>query len=460
MKAIRDWSGALERGLADIRQQFQLVSDFPQVVEEAAAAAAQRQPTEHVDRTDWPFVTLDPLSSTDLDQAFHIERSGSDLILHYAIADVDFFVDLGGPIEAEAWVRGETIYLPDGKVRLYPKILGESAASLLPDGDRPAILFTVRVAPNGEVRLDGVERALIRSRAKLGYATVTADDLPAGFDEIDRRVEAAERARGASRVEPPQQELVEVKKGRFELGFRPMSPVENANASLSLAANLAIAAALSERHTGLFRVMPEPGKKSTKRLRYTAAAFGIDWPRDRPLIEFERSLDPNRPREAAMMLAIRRAGERAGYAPFREGEPPWHSAVAATYVHATAPLRRLADRYVCAAALAVANGEAVDPRISEAFERLPPVMAKADSKAGQVTSAAIDLAEAVALSDDVGKSFRAHVTDVDARGARLQLCELPVVTRIASDGLAPGDVLDLRLAEVAPQRRLIRFEPA
>lgn len=459
MKAIRDWGGVLETGLATIREQYQVPGDFPPAVEAAAAEAATRRPSGHVDRTGWHFVTLDPASSTDLDQAFHIEAAGDDWLLHYAIADVGFFVDPGGPIDVEAWARGETIYLPDGKANLYPRILSEGAASLLPDGDRPSILFTVRIAPDGITRLDGVERALVRSRAKLGYAHVTPDDLPAGLDAIHQRIEAAELARGASRVEPPQQELVEIEPGRFSLDFRPMAPAERSNASLSLATNLAVAQALSAHRTGLFRVMPEPGKMAIKRLRHTARALAIDWAQDASLDVFERSLDPNDPREAAMMLAVRRAGERASYAPFRDGETPWHSAVAATYVHATAPLRRLADRYVCLAALAVCNGEPVPAFVGEAFAALTPVMDRADSKAGQVDAAAIDLAEAVVLQCDVGKAFEARVTDIDQRGARLQLCDLPVVTRLDGEGLSPGDALTVRLTEADPERRLVRFVP-
>ena len=57
---------------------------------------------------------------------------------------------------------------------------------------------------------------------------------------------------------------------------------------------------------------------------------------------------------------------------------PWHAAMAATYAHATAPLRRLADRYVVRAALAVANGQPVPAAVSEAFQRLPATMAKAE----------------------------------------------------------------------------------
>ena len=43
--------------------------------------------------------------------------------------------------------------------------------------------------------------------------------------------------------------------------------------------------------------------------------------------------------------------------------------MAATYAHATAPLRRLADRYVVEAALAVANGDAVPDDVAGGVRR-------------------------------------------------------------------------------------------
>jgi len=60
-----------------------------------------------------------------------------------------WFVAEGGPLDTEAWARGTTCYLPDGKASQYPKLLSENAASLLPDGDRPAVVFAVRVDPAG-----------------------------------------------------------------------------------------------------------------------------------------------------------------------------------------------------------------------------------------------------------------------------------------------------------------------
>jgi len=457
VKTLADNAHALADGLAAIRVQYQVVGDFPPEVDQAAEDAARRVPSAHVDRTERPFVTLDPASSTDLDQAFAIERAGDDLILHYAIADVAWFVDDGGPIDSEAWKRGETQYLPDDKARLYPAVLSEGAASLLPDVLRPAVIFTTRVAPDGSVTLDGAERAVIRSRAKLAYDSVKDGDLPAGFAELSDRISRAEDARGAERVDPPQQEVFRKPDGSLDLGFSPRLESEDRNASLSLATNMAVADALFAHQTGLFRVMAEPDDGAIRQLRHTARAFGLTWPGNAPLTQFQKTLSPSDPRQAAFMLAIRRAGHGAGYVPYQPGKIPWHAAMAATYAHATAPLRRLADRYVVRAALAVANGQPVPERVAQAFDKLPPVMAHAEAIDGQIQRAIVDLAEALLLEGSEGQSFPAIVTDLDERGARIQLRDLPVVARVVAHAVAPGDAIVVKLTAIDPVRRSISF---
>lgn len=144
MKAIHDPTGALAEGLVALREQYKLPVEFPPSVLAAAEEAIHRPLDGHGDRTSIDFATLDPASSRDLDQAFFIEQSGGDLILRYAIADVGWFVRDGDPLDVEAWRRGTSIYLPGDKVPLYPMTLSEGAASLLPDVDRPAIIFSVR----------------------------------------------------------------------------------------------------------------------------------------------------------------------------------------------------------------------------------------------------------------------------------------------------------------------------
>jgi exoribonuclease R len=171
----------------------------------------------------------------------------------------------------------------------------------------------------------------------------------------------------------------------------------------------------------------------------------------------ERTLDPAEPSQAALLLAIRRASPGASYAPYRDGVTPWHAAMAATYAHSTAPLRRLADRYVVMAALAVANGQPVSSATSEAFAKLPKVMARAGGLGGNIQRAVIDLAEAVVLKDRIGETFTAVVTDVDQRGPRIQLCGLPIVSRLKNAEVAAGETIKVRLEIADPEARRIEF---
>jgi exoribonuclease R len=203
--------------------------------------------------------------------------------------------------------------------------------------------------------------------------------------------------------------------------------------------------------------MPEPDGWAIRRLRHSARALGVEWPKDMKLEDRERSLNPNVPPEAAFMLAIRRAGTHASKAPYPEGERPWHSAMRATYVHATAPLRRLADRFVIEAALAVANGRDVPATVTSAFECLPDVMNRADAKAAQVDAAVLELAEAVILAGKAGERFDGTVMDIGDRGAQIQLTDPAVITRIPVNGLAVGESVRLRLEKADPARRLARF---
>ena len=146
--------------------------------------------------------------------------------------------------------------------------------------------------------------------------------------------------------------------------------------------------------------------------------------------------------------------------PFHAGERPWHSAMQATYVHATAPLRRLADRYVTEAALAIANGKPVPDVVTQSFAKLPDVMNRAEARATQVDSAVLELAEAVVLQGEVGRTFEGCVTDLDERGARVQIADPAILTRIPANGLGIGDPVQVRLQEADPVRRLTRFVPA
>ncbi len=324
------------------------------------------------------------------------------------------------------------------------------------------MLLSVAIDPHGDAQLRSAERVVIRSRAKLGYETARTEQLSPLLAELAARVTAAEDRRGASRVEFPEQEVDPDpdRPGGYLLTLRTRRDSEDHNAAMSLAANLAVARTLLAARTGLFRVMPAPDERDVRVLRRVAAGLELPWPRDRPLATFERALPPG-PRSAAFLLAVRRSGGGADYRAFDAAEPPFHAAIAAPYAHATAPLRRLADRYVLEAVCALAAGESVPTHVTEAFAELPAAMDRAEARANKVDRAVVDLVEAAVLSGREGEQFDAWVIDTDERGARIQLAEPAVIARLDGSGseVMPGDRLIVRLVAADSTERRLSFEP-
>ena len=85
-------------------------------------------------------------------------------------------------------------------------------------------------------------------------------------------------------------------------------------------------------------------------------------------------------------------------------------------------------------------------------------MARADARSGQIERAVIDLAETVMLRDRIGERFEAVVTDLDERGTRIQLRDLPVVARVSAHQVEPGDTIRVQLTGADPETRKLTFQ--
>ena len=463
----------MREGIAAIQQELELSASFPESVEAAAAEAAANPRLPDLDRTDIELVTIDPESARDLDQAMHIERSGDGYVVHYAIADVAAFVRPGDPVDVEANRRGETYYGADSKVPLHPTVLSEGAASLLPDQVRPALLWTIQVDDVGEGIDVQVERALVRSRAKLSYEGVqaeidagTASELVGLLKEVGELRLAREAARGGVSLPLPEQELVETDEGHWELEFRRMLPVESWNAQISLLTGMAAASLMVYARVGILRTLPPADPRDVKRLHRTARALGIDWPAEQLYPDFIRSLDPSRPTHAAMVVACTRLLRGAGYVTFN-GELPeqaQHSALASEYAHVTAPMRRLVDRYAGEVCVALCAGTDVPDWVVSAMAELPDTMAGSGRRANQYENAVVDLCEAELLHDRVGERFAAVVVDLDEKDPRKGDITIqdPAVeaTVTGSADLPLGEEVSVELVSADPRTRDVEFRLA
>jgi exoribonuclease R len=451
-----------------LRRELELPERFPPAAQaEADRVAAGPPPLPPRDRTDLPFVTIDPPESMDLDQAMHLERrDAGGFRVRYAIADVAAYVRPEGALAEETWRRGETVYLPDGRVPLHPPVLSEGAASLLPDQVRAAVLWTIELDASGETVDVRVERAAVRSRAKLNYAGVQADAdakrlaAPiALLPELGALLVERGLARGGINLPTPAQE-VEPNNGGWHLVLRAPYPVENFNAQISLLTGMAAARLMLDGKVGLLRTMPPPPPAALDNLRTVAASLGIAWPEGASAGRVIATVDPGDPRGAAFLDRAAELMRGAGYTAFDGAPPeqPEQAAVAAPYAHVTAPLRRLADRYTTEVCLALSAGVAVPDWARVALPKLPEVMAASSRRAGTATRAAVDLTEAVLLADRVGAEFDAAVLDVENGKAVVAIDDPPVQARCAGAGFAVGTRVRVRLTTADPGQRRVLFE--
>jgi exoribonuclease R len=454
-------------GFGALRRELKLPDGFPAAVSDEAERSAADPPRPLVDRTDVPFATIDPATSLDLDQAMCLQRrSGGGYRVYYAIADVASWVRPGGAVDVEAWGRGQTVYLPDGKVPLHPKVLSEDAASLLPDRDRPAVVWTIDLDSDGGTVDVRVERALVRSRAKLDYERVQSD-VDAGqaaepvtlLPEIGKLLIERGLGRGAINLPIPDQQVERDGDGDgWRLRLRAPLAVEEYNAQISLLTGATAAKIMIDGRIGLLRTMPAPQPEAVARLRAAAPALGVLWPEGVQVGAVIATLDPADPRAAAFLDQAVELMRGAGYRAF-EGQAPadaGHGAVAAPYAHVTAPLRRLADRYATEVCLALHSGVEVPEWVRQALPKLPAVMSSTDRIAGTAERGAVDLVEAVLLQQRVGEVFEAAVLDVDPGVVALD--EPAVQARCEGDGLVAGTRVRVRLVEADPSRRKVVFQ--
>ncbi len=459
----------LDPHIEAIRADLQVSAEFPAEVTAAAEAAAAAPRLPDLDRTDLEFLTIDPASAMDLDQALHLERAGDGYRVHYAIADLMAFISPDDPVDLESRRRGETLYGADSKVPLHPPAISEAAGSLLPDEVRPALLWTIDLDADGEGTRAHVERARVRSRRRWDYAEAQAAlDAGTGGEQLELLREigelrmAREAARGGVSLPLPEQE-VEVTDGHLRLVFRQLLPVEEWNAQISLLTGMAAASLMVYARIGLLRTLPPADPRDVRRLHRTAAALGIEWPAEMTYPDFIRSLDPSRPAHAAMVVACTRLLRGSGYAAF-DGElpaEPEHSAIASEYAHVTAPLRRLADRYASEVCVALCADADVPAWVRERLHELPDVMRESGRRANQYENQVLNLIEAVVLADRVGEEFSGVVVEAsekDPTRGEVTVPDPAVEARVSSARPLPvGEQVTLRLSEADPASRSVQF---
>ena len=451
-------------------------------VEEIDEMLATKELERRIDLRHLPFVTIDPASARDHDDAVFAERRPRNPValvdppgvrrpnkksssgatwthrLWVAIADVSHFVKEGGWIDSEARRRGNSFYFPDRSIPMLPERLSSDLCSLRPEVDRLAMVVELRLAADGQVADSLFHEAVVRSRAGLAYEDAArwlsaeredvslespewGDSLRC-LDEIADALTRTRRRAGAIVLELPEVEILLDDEGRpIDARLRARNRAHLLIEEAMLAANRAVARALdfAERET-IHRIHPSPSGQKLAALSDLLARLGVGFEGD--LAEpgvLARVLDDVKgmPSEERIHLAALRSMSQARY----EAESRGHYALRFDhYLHFTSPIRRYADLEVHRALKRMLGGDSptrgVKQKTSSKAARLAIWLSGRERVATEVERDAEALACCAIMSGREGERFEARVTGATEYGLFVRL-ESPTTS-----GLVPMRTLE------------------
>jgi len=353
-----------------------LEDEFPAAVE-AIARALPRQVGEadlagRLDLRELRFVTIDPATARDFDDAVAIEPGPRGSVrVWVAVADVSHYVPEGSPLDQEARRRGCSVYLPDRAIPMLPPELSSEICSLVPDLDRLAMVVRLDLGPTGRVLAAEQAAAVIHSRGRLDYGGVAAAlagdlrgrrtgyqehlDLLESLQQVATALHKKRLQRGALDLDLPEAEVRldedDPDRVRDIVESRPDQPIKRAYnlvEELMVAANEAVADAfVAAELPTLWRIHAPPREEALLRLAELLGSYGLrvdpeSLAEERGMAQLLRRLAQH-PAARPLSFQVLRTLKQAVYSTENVG----HFGLASpAYLHFTSPIRRYPDLHV------------------------------------------------------------------------------------------------------------------
>jgi len=351
--------------LAVIRQ-FDLPDEFSDAALAEARRAAERLDEEAVrgrrDLTDLLVITIDPEDARDFDDAISLaEHPDGSVTLGVHIADVAHFVPVGSRLDAEAYERGTSVYLPTTVLPMLPEVLSGAACSLQEGRRRLTKSVFITYGPDGEPGEVDLCRSVIRSTKRLTYRQAQAvldgkadgevppevADLLRRMDRLARRLLERRRRLGYLELDLPEVDLEFDDRGRVVAAHPEDTSFSHRIIEMFMVeANEAVARELDRAGLPCVRrIHPPPDDEAADELRHYARSVGhrLTDPTDRRALQALLNKVRGKPEAYGIHLAVLRSLQKAEYSLKPEG----HFALGSeAYCHFTSPIRRYPDLMV------------------------------------------------------------------------------------------------------------------
>jgi ribonuclease R len=472
-----------------IIRKHHLPHRFPaEVIDEAQRFSSAIRADEIAGRSDFrgmDVVTIDGETARDFDDAVWVDRTPQgNWILHVHIADVSHYVRPGSAIDAEARLRGTSVYFPDRAIPMLPLELSTGLCSLNPKVDRLCVSALLEIDNRGDIVRQEFVRGVMRSVERMTYTNVhlllegdtgQRERYAALVDRFEMMRDLAhiltrKRARRGSIDFDLPEPLIEFNEWGEMTGVQraPRNIAHRIIEEFMLAANEAVAAHLERLEIpSIYRIHETPDPARVMEFEEVAARFGYSLgmgaipvkrfsytSRHRDGSKSRRDIvvpDPGlsvtsrnyqklvariegKPEERILSYLMLRSLKQARYSERNQG----HFALAAdTYTHFTSPIRRYPDLALHRVLVSTIL-QAKPPYTTGEVHAVAEESSYSERRAAEAERELVEWKKAKFMEERLGEEFQALIISTTRFGFFVELQELFVEGLVPIESL-PGD---------------------
>ena len=318
------------------------------------------------DLTKLPIITIDGADAKDLDDAVYVEKlENGNYKLIVAIADVSHYVKKDTVLDLEARHRGNSVYLVDRVLPMFPKEISNGICSLNEKEEKLTFSCEMEIDLKGDVVNYEVYKSVIKSVHRMTYKDVNAildgdKDLINEYSdiyemlkqmlELSKILRAKKFTRGSIDFELPELKVVLDKDNNKveKVLLRDRGEGEKIIEDFMIAANETVAERIYWLElASIYRTHEKPDREKIVGLNEILAKFGYKIPNFDNLHpkQFQEIIERSKDKETSMLVhkTILRALKQARYTV----EDIGHFGLSSShYTHFTSPIRRYADLMV------------------------------------------------------------------------------------------------------------------
>ena len=318
------------------------------------------------DLTKLPIITIDGADAKDLDDAVYVEKlENGNYKLIVAIADVSHYVKKDTVLDLEARHRGNSVYLVDRVLPMFPNEISNGICSLNEKEEKLTFSCEMEIDLKGDVVNYEVYKSVIKSVHRMTYKDVNAildgdKDLINEYSdiyemlnkmlELSKILRAKKFTRGSIDFELPELKVVldEDNNKVEKVLLRDRGEGEKIIEDFMIAANETVAERIYWLElASIYRTHEKPDREKIVGLNEILAKFGYKIPNFDNLHpkQFQEIIERSKDKETSMLVhkTILRALKQARYTV----EDIGHFGLSSShYTHFTSPIRRYADLMV------------------------------------------------------------------------------------------------------------------